>query len=167
MHIVVEKVVSGGQTGVDRAALDAALELGIATGGWVPKGRRSEEGPIPDSYSTLEETGSTSYAERTELNVRDSDATVIITRGELAGGSKLTEDFAHRYGKPCIHLGVDMETAGSAFRELRDWLVSNNVETLNVAGPRASSDPSIYELAKDILTRALLSNRNVDAPAAR
>mgnify|MGYP003793290687 CR=1 FL=1 len=90
---MIKKIVSGGQTGVDRAALDVAMQLGIPVGGWCPRGRRAEDGRIPDSYP-LREASSVNYAKRTELNVRDSDGTLILSGGPLTGGTALTESLA-------------------------------------------------------------------------
>src|SRR5213080_1459301 len=101
MRKVISKIVSGGQTGVDRAALDVALELGIPCGGWCPIGRRAEDGVIPDRYP-LRQAPSANYADRTALNVRDSDGTLILARGPLRGGTALTKTFAERYGRPYL-----------------------------------------------------------------
>lgn len=143
------KIVSGGQTGVDRAALDAALQLGLPCGGWCPKGRRAEDGPIPASYP-LKETDSADYAERTALNVRDSDATLILAKAPLAGGTQLTLKTARRLHKPC--LVFDPEKPGS-LEKARAWLENGGFSVLNVAGPR---DPEGYPAARAFLL-ALLS----------
>ncbi|QQS39966.1 MAG: putative molybdenum carrier protein [Acidobacteriota bacterium] len=155
MPIKVEKVVSGGQTGADRAGLDAAVELGLETGGWIPKGRLAEDGLVPRSYSTLKETDSANYPERTELNVRDSDCTVIVSRGKLTGGSLLTFEIAKQYGKPAIHIDLRSESPEKAALRLRDWLERNGCRVLNVAGPRASSDREIYSLARLLIVDSL------------
>ncbi|HUF04624.1 MAG TPA: putative molybdenum carrier protein [Aridibacter sp.] len=151
----VEKVVSGGQTGADRAGLDAAIELGLDTGGWVPKERLAEDGAVPDSYSTLRETDSRSYPERTAMNVRDSDGTVIVSRGKLTGGSLLTLQLARRYEKPVIHIDLGSESIEEAARGLREWLDRNGCRTVNIAGPRASSDPQIYGRVRRLIVEAL------------
>ena len=134
----LEQVVSGGQTGVDRAALDVALEMGLTCGGWCPKGRRAEDGSIPAKYP-LRESPTTNYAERTALNVKDSQGTLILTRGSLRGGTALTKTFAERYHRPC--LVVDLRDATTQL--IQGWLVENSVRVLNVAGPRESSQPGI------------------------
>jgi predicted Rossmann fold nucleotide-binding protein DprA/Smf involved in DNA uptake len=103
---MLRQVVSGGQTGVDRAALDAALEAGIPCGGWCPKGRIAEDGRLPSRYP-LRETPSDSYAQRTEWNVRDSDGTLILTRGALDGGTALTEKCASKLGRACLVIDLD------------------------------------------------------------
>lgn len=149
------RIVTGGQTGVDRAALDVALELGIASGGWVPMGRGAEDGRIPDHYPNLREAISTEAAVRTRLNVRDSDATLLITRGDPAGGSALTAAVAEQLGKPLLHVDLARTTPSDAASEVRRWLRRTSPSTLNVAGPRASEDPTIHEAARTLLVRAL------------
>lgn len=151
----VQKLVSGGQTGADRAGLDAAMELGLETGGWIPKGRRAEDGAVPERYSTLREADSRNYSERTELNVRDSDGTVIVSRGELKGGSLLTLEIARQHGKPFINIDLNSESPEKAASRLRDWLERNECRTVNIAGPRASSDPKIYGSVKSLILKAL------------
>lgn len=149
--IRVHRVVSGGQTGVDRAALDVALEMGIPCGGWCPRGRRAEGGPIPDCYP-LRETPSAGYPERTGWNVRDSDGTLIITRGKPRGGTALTASLARRGGKPV--LVVDLE-AGERLSDARAFLAENGIRTLNVAGPRESEAPGIHDQAASLLRKLL------------
>lgn len=148
----VRKVVSGGQTGVDRAALDAAGDLGLARGGWCPRGRRAADGVIPAGYA-LVETPSAAYPERTAWNVRDSDGTLILTRGRPRGGTALTAALARRTGKPL--LVVDLETEGGA-DGVRAWLRDNLIRVLNVAGPRESEAPGIHDQAAAFL-RAVLA----------
>lgn len=149
-----EKVVSGGQTGVDRAALDVALELGIPCGGWCPKGRRAEDGPIAARYP-LRETDSTEYPVRTERNVKDSDGTLILNLGPLEGGTALTLKFARTYNKP--HLVLDLSEPGDpAF--VREWLRNEKVCVLNVAGPPESARPGIYAKALEFL-KTMLQDR--------
>jgi len=145
------KVVSGGQTGVDRAALDVAIELGIPHGGWCPRGRLAEDGPIPARYELLE-TESSAYPLRTERNVADSDATLILFRGPLSGGTKLTLRLAERYGKP--RLAVNLDCAQSS-AEVRQWLADAAVQVLNVAGPRESQSKGISVRATEYLREIL------------
>jgi hypothetical protein len=141
--VKVRELWSGAQTGVDRAALDVALELGLATGGWVPRGRLAEDGPIPPTYRGLRETPSADYGERTSWNVRDCDATLILFRGVLRGGSAFTRDEARRIGKPC--LTIDLEEPRTATVDAaRTWLATLDGSRLNVAGPRASENPGIH-----------------------
>ncbi|MFM9964156.1 MAG: putative molybdenum carrier protein [Planctomycetaceae bacterium] len=152
------QVISGGQTGVDRAALDVALELGLPCGGWCPKGRRAEDGAIAGKYP-LQESPTANYAERTALNVKDSDGTLILTRGALRGGTALTKTFAERYGRPC--LVIDLHSATE--QPVHDWLAANSIRVLNVAGPRESSQPGITRSATEFL-RSLLGNINPPHP---
>jgi hypothetical protein len=149
-------IVSGGQTGADRAALDFAIKHGLAYGGWCPRGRLAEDGPIDRCYE-LQETTSRRYAERTEWNVRDSDATVVFTiTPVVSGGTALTIDLATRLGKPWLHLSRDngSATAEHACR-LLDFLAEHDVKQLNIAGPRASQEPEIAAFVCDVLEAAL------------
>ncbi len=151
----LEKIVSGGQTGVDRAALDAALELGLPCGGWCPRDRLAEDGPIPDRYP-LEETDGADYAERTRLNVRDSDATLVLVRGRPGGGTALTIAIAGELGRPCKI--VDLAAGEDEVDEVRAWIGSEHIAVLNLAGPRESTAPGIHRRAAAFL-KALLSGR--------
>jgi hypothetical protein len=148
-------IVSGGQTGVDRAAWDVALELGLPIGGWVPKGRSAEDGVIPETYASMREADSADPAVRTKLNVRDSDATLIISCGPLSGGSRLTFEEATRLGRPRLHLDLSSKSDADAGEQVRAWLVHVRPTILNVAGPRASGDAGIGERAAVILREAL------------
>ncbi len=140
---MIAKIISGGQTGVDRAALDVAIHLGIPHGGWVPKGRLTEDGPLPETYD-LRETPTAVYAERTEKNVLDSDGTLIISRGELTGGSEYTRDMALKHSRPWLHVDLNRTAAFRAALAIVEWLAGHDIRVLNVAGPRASKDPGIY-----------------------
>ena len=143
------KVVSGGQTGVDRAALDAARAAGLPCGGWCPRGRLAEDGPIDRVYP-LVETPSADYAERTEWNVRDSDGTLVVARGRATGGTALTIALARRHGKPL--LVVDLARQPSP-QEVSRWIGARAVGVLNVAGPRESQRPGIGREAGAFLER--------------
>lgn len=147
----VRVIISGGQTGADRAALDAAIELGIPHGGWVPLGRRAEDGPLPPCYH-LREMPSAKPAVRTRWNVRDADATVIFSHGPLSGGSALTLRLAIKLAKPVLHLDLKQDEESVARDRLRQWLSQHRPAVLNVAGPRLSQDQAIYEPVKRILT---------------
>jgi hypothetical protein len=150
------RIVSGGQTGADRAALDFALGHGIPHGGWCPQGRLAEDGAIARDYA-LQETPTPYYAERTEWNVRDSDATVIFSIApDLTGGSRTTAAFAGRLGKPWLHLSLIRDGTASVSR-LREFLWRHQVKILNVAGPRASGEPEIGAYVTRVLTDALSS----------
>ena len=144
----IKTIISGGQTGADRAAFDFALEHGIEISGFIPKNRRAEDGWISADYPNLTETATRSYAVRTELNVRNADATLIVSHGKLTGGSLLTKKFAAEHGKPFLHVDFLESTLGDAAEKARRWLVSINCRRLNIAGPRASTDAEIYEKTK-------------------
>ena len=144
---MVKKVVSGGQTGVDRAALDAALARGLPCGGWCPAGRRAEDGSLDARYP-LAETPSTEYAERTEWNVRDSDGTLVLHRGDLSGGTAQTIAVAQRLGKPCCVLDLTKAPHPST---VHAWVERHTITVLNVAGPRESRAPGIYASASRFL----------------
>jgi CheY-like chemotaxis protein len=135
------KIISGGQTGADRAALDFAIKNGIPHGGWCPKGRKAEDGPIDARYQ-LKETPSIDYLQRTEWNVRDSDGTVIFSIGEhLTGGSLKTLNFAQREEKPWRILSAT--AIEYAPERLCKFIEDNHIKVLNVAGPRASKEPDV------------------------
>jgi hypothetical protein len=138
---VLRRIVSGGQTGVDRAALDAALAAGFACGGWCPQGREAEDGPIPEHYPLIE-TDSADSAQRTELNVRDSDATLIITTLPLNGGTRLAAEIADRLGRPMSVIDIDSTGLGAAIDQVCGFLIAQRIGTLNVAGPRDSESPA-------------------------
>lgn len=151
----LQKIVSGGQTGVDRAALDAALAHDVPVDGWCPRGRRAEDGPIPDRYP-LRETPSEEYAQRTAWNVRDSDGTLIIAPKPLSGGTALTHKEAEKQGKPVLHVRPSDPVPVPM---IQAWGQVNDVQVLNVAGPRASEVDGIYETARNILEALLTTLR--------
>jgi hypothetical protein len=152
------RIVSGGQTGADRAALDVALEMGLEVGGFVPRGRVAEDGAIPERYPNLVETGADDPAVRTARNVEASDATLIVSHGPLSGGSLLAQQEALRVRKPALHLDLDALPVAAAVTQLRGWLRAVRPRTLNVAGPRASEDPAIGAATAAVL-RAGLDDR--------
>ena len=140
------RIISGGQTGADRAGLDWAIEHNITHGGRCPKGRKAEDGPIDLRYQ-LTETNDPNYLSRTRLNVDDSDATLIFTMNkELDGGSKKTREFAEKQGKPCRHIHPETKP-----EFVIAFLQRNNVRVLNIAGKRESSAPGIYAWVKQYL----------------
>ena len=150
--MALERIVSGGQTGADRAALDVAIELGIEHGGWCPRGRRAEDGPIDPSYR-LTETESSDYRVRTEKNVVDSDATALITRGPATGGSALTARLARQHGAQLLQIDLDAIDFDAAVAKLGELCA--RIAVLNVAGPRESTTPGIGESVKQLLRAAL------------
>lgn len=145
----IKRIISGGQSGVDRAALDAALAAGLAIGGWCPKGRRAEDGSIPERYP-LAETPKRDYAQRTAWNVRDSDATLILCRGAPSGGTAHTAAVARKLGRPLYIVDLDEQTEPALIRR---WLIAHGIRVLNVAGPRESQAPGIYAQARSWLGR--------------
>ena len=155
------KIVSGGQTGVDRAGLSAAVACGLPYGGWIPKGRRAEDGAVPGFYRDMKEHPSANYQARTKANVRDSDATLVMTaKTPLSRGTQLTVDTARKFGRPFKI--VDLRDAGAA-AQIRDWMhrLEETVRpgdpsalVLNVAGPRESKSPGVFEAAKGTLVAA-------------
>ncbi len=147
-NVFPTRILSGGQTGVDRAALDAAIELGLPHGGWCPRGRLSEDGRIPEKYH-LKETLSPEYVVRTRLNVRDADGTLILYREPLEGGTALTWQLAVELEKPVLLVELGFPPVFEAFRL---WLGENAIRELNVAGPRESQRPGIYAEARRLLT---------------
>ncbi len=150
---MIEKIISGGQTGADQGALDTAIRLGLDHGGWIPKGRKTETGPLPDKYR-LKEMSTGDYHKRTERNVVSAEATVIFSHGPLTGGSRLTQQMAIHHGRPWLHVDLGSMTAFDAARNLSDWIKNYDIRVLNVAGSRASQNPRIYQATADILESA-------------
>jgi hypothetical protein len=150
------KIVAGGQTGVDRAALEWALANGVPHGGWCPKGRKAEDGIIPPQFQ-LRETGSRNYSIRTRRNVRDSGGTVVFSESaELTGGTKETAEFAKVIGKPLLQL-VSSAGIQETATQLNSFLKEHGIVVLNVAGPRASEEPEVSQFVKAVLSHALKS----------
>ena len=153
--MTLKKIVSGGQTGVDQAALDIAIRLKIDHGGWVPKGRLTEAGPLASKYD-MDEMPSADYPQRTEQNVIDSDGTLLISRGTPKGGTDYTRKMALKHGRQLLHIDLAMgQKPPQAASLIASWIEMNRIEVLNVAGPRASGDPTIYDAATAILEQAL------------
>ena len=152
-HRMAEKIISGGQTGVDRAALDCAIALRIPHGGWCPAGRRAEDGSLNERYR-LVELDSYEYVDRTRKNVEDSDGTLILKVGKLEGGTALTHTFAENSGRPVMTVDLDNPPER---QEIMKWLTSNKIKRCNVAGPRESKQPGIYRQAYRYLHTLLAS----------
>lgn len=150
---VVARIVSGGQTGVDRAALDVAIELGIKHGGYAPAGRRAEDGPIADRYDLIE-LPSPEYDARTERNVLESDATLIVSIGPLTGGSATTQRMARLHDRGVLHIDLTRVTVDDAPAKIRLWLDELRPIVLNIAGPRESTTPGIYDVVLPLLRDA-------------
>lgn len=145
-----EHIVSGGQTGTDRAALDFAIKHGYTHGGWAPQGRKAEDGTIALKYQ-LAELPEGGYRQRTRRNVEDSDATLIINVGDIDGGTLATQRIAERASKPCLVVQLDNGVTAQATTSVLTWLRAYDIKTLNVAGPRESKRPGIYQLAIGLL----------------
>ena len=151
----LRKIVSGGQTGVDRAALDWALASGVPCGGWCPLGRWAEDGPIDVRYP-LRETPGADPAQRTEWNIRDSDGTLIVTLARrMSGGTLLTAGLARRLARPLLHLAKADSPAAEQAESLRQFIGQHEIRVLNVAGPRESGEPGVGEFVAGLLEAAL------------
>ena len=149
------KIISGGQTGADRAGLDAARDLGLEYGGAVPRGRRTENGKLSPKYSGMKETFSPGYRQRTYKNVLDGDATLIFYQGRMTGGTELTRRLARSIGRPCLLLNLRKNREDEAVRIIREWLKKIRPNILNIAGSRESVCRGIYKKTYKILLRAL------------
>ena len=147
---MLRKIISGGQTGADQAALDFAIENNIPHGGWIPKGRLTEVGQLPDRYQ-LQEMPTKSYPKRTEKNILDSDGTLIVSHGKIKGGTALTRKLAKKHRKPWIFIDLNKTSPLEANNQLQDWVKLNDIQEMNVAGARASKDPVIYNAVKNLL----------------
>jgi hypothetical protein len=159
-------IVSGGQSGADRAALDWAIAHGVPYSGWCPQGRRAEDGRIDECY-VLRETSSPGYGHRTEANVLNSDGSVIFSISEeLTGGSWLTADLARKHGKPLLHLAAKRRNEDHA-RMLYAFVEEHAIEVLNVAGPRASKEPRVGAFVRRVLNAAFGQCASATPPAAR
>lgn len=153
---MLRRIISGGQTGADRAGLDFAIEVGLEYGGFVPRGRRAEDGTIPEHYK-LTELSSISYAVRTKRNVREGDGTVVLSLDPiLTGGSSLTFEYATQVNKPRLHIHrAATDFSKDAFAKevgrLKDFIQAHRIEGPNVAGPRESNQPGVYAFALSVL----------------
>jgi hypothetical protein len=147
---MIQKIISGGQTGADRAALDFAIKHNLPYGGWVPKGRKTEDGTLPEKYH-LQEMPTGQYSKRTEKNVLDSDGTLIVSHGILTGGSALTRELAKQHRKPWIHIDLGTTLCPDAARMIQEWVGRNGIKVMNVAGARGSKDPEIYQAVMELL----------------
>jgi len=146
---MIRKIISGGQTGADRAALDFAVKHNIPHGGWIPKGRKTEDGTLPEKYH-LQEMPTGEYSKRTEKNILDSDGTLIVSYGPLTGGSALTRELARKHGRPWVHVDLMDTDMNDAANQVKVWIEQNHIKVLNVAGGRASKDPKIYQAVMEL-----------------
>jgi hypothetical protein len=151
--MMISKIISGGQTGANQAALDVAIKLGIPYGGWIAKGRKTENGRLPEKYR-LQEMPTASPGKHAEQNVLESDGTLILSHGKLTGGAEYTRKMAMHHGRTWLHLDLNRTIAFKAAKTVRTWVRSHAIEILNVAGPRASKDPEIYQDTVNILETA-------------
>ncbi len=149
------KIISGGQTGADRAALDVAIEQGLDYGGWAPRGFKAEDGRLSMRYTCrMSEMPTSIYDDRTRQNIVDSDGTLVCHTGMLAGGTLLTVETTRALDKPLLVLNLAEVGPERAVEHLHDWIRRNAIEVLNVAGPRASHNGHIYDLVHDLLSHA-------------
>lgn len=153
------KLISGGQTGADRAALDVAIELGMDYGGAVPKGRLAEDGTLDAKYKKMAELDAPDYDVRTEKNVTDADATLIFTYGIIGGGSALTIEIAKKYKKPFLHVDFNTLSEDESVKRIKGWLNKIKPPVLNVAGSRESTSKGIYEKVYRVLKSVLNYNQ--------
>lgn len=166
----LKKIISGGQTGADIAGIDAAIENGMLYGGWLPKGRKTENGPLDSRYTNMTEMPVGRYLERTERNIKDSDGTVIFTHGKLPGGWSLLNEYATKHNKPLFHLDLDIFSEPSAIVTISDWIDQHGVQILNVGGSQASKDEYIYDDVHSIIktlinkTKAAEFSQNQQTP---
>jgi hypothetical protein len=157
---MIGKILSGGQTGADRAGLDVAIRHRMPYGGWCPKGRRAEDGPLGGQYELIE-TPSTNYIQRTEWNVRDSDGTVVFTLAPNAsGGSLRTIEFAAEQGKPCLHLARSRHSGEAPALLLHRFIAQHGIRTLNAAGSRESKEPGIYRWVTGVIENAFFGRQD-------
>lgn len=158
------KIISGGQAGVDRGALDASMALGVPVGGWCPRGRRAEDGEIPPKYDRLVEARSADYRERTKLNVCDADCTILLVDGRKIGpGTRLTERLCTQMKCPVILADVKSMVRGGVDDDadvVAEFLLRHKPAIVNVAGSRESTNPGIQQRARRFMTEVLLKTNH-------
>jgi hypothetical protein len=152
---MIKKIISGGQTGADRAALEVAIKFNIPHGGWIPQGRIAEDGRLDDKYN-LKEMPTSSYPARTEQNVIDSDGTVIFSRGKPTGGTDYTRQMVLKHKKHMLHIDLSLTTSYDGASLILSWIKLQKIKILNVAGPRASKDSQIYDEVFRILQMVII-----------
>jgi len=160
---MLKKIISGGQIGAEQAALDVATKLDIPHGGWIQKGRRAQRLKLPEKYQ-LDEMPTASFKKRIEKNVIGSDGTLIISHGELTGASDYSQKMTDKHNCPSLHIDLNKIPAFIAALKMNAWVVENNIEILNVAGPKTSEDPNIYKATMDILESAYYLSQVEDKP---
>ncbi len=160
---MIKRIVSGGQTGADRAALDFSIKFGIPHGGWIPKGRLAEDGPLPEEYQ-LEELPTGSHPALTEKNVVDSDGTLIFSRGRPTGDTDYARKMVLKHGKQLLHVDLSSTAAFAAASLILSWIEMQHIKIMNVAGPRASKDSDIYGDVFKVLSTAYMLHAGSHAP---
>lgn len=161
---MLKKIISGGQTGADQAALDVAIKMNIPHGGFLPKGRRTENGPLPAKY-LLQEMNHPGYPQRTQANIFAADGTLIISHGRLKGGSALTYKLSQDHKCPCLHIDLHRTSAFRAARLISSWINHHGIQILNVAGTRASEDPEIFLKVSDIMEAVIYLDQIETSPS--
>jgi hypothetical protein len=157
------KIISGGQIGAEQAALDVAINLGFPHGGWIQKGRKTESWTLAAKYK-LKEMSTASFKGRIEKNVINSDGTLILSHGRLTGGADYSREMAEKHDHPCLHIDLNDTSADVSAIRINAWTIKNNIEILNVTGPRASEDPEIYIATIEVLERAYNLSESKDKP---
>lgn len=147
---MINKIISSGQTGAGQAALDVAIELGIQHGGWIPKGRRAPNGKLSNRYN-LQETRSIGYAQYIELNILDSDGTLLLTHRKATRGSAFIQQMSKKHNRPCLRIDLNEINEAKAVQIISAWIEARKMKTLNVAGLRGDNDAENYEATKRIL----------------
>jgi hypothetical protein len=163
---MIKKIISGGQVGADQGALDVAIKYGIPHGGWIQKGRKTQNGILPPKYH-LKEMSTASFKDRIEQNVIDSHGSIIITRGTLAGGADYCLKMAQKHGRTCLHIDLNTLSEFTAASRLNAWIKENDIEVLNVNGSRASEDSGIYKDTMDIIESAVVLGLVKTPPAGQ
>ncbi len=161
---MIKKIVSGGRTGAEQAALDAAIKLDIPYGGWIPTGGDAKSRNAPEKYQ-LHEMATARFADASEKNTLESNASLIISYGVLTGRSALTRKLAMKYGRRWMHIDLNATPSVQAMSIVSSWIRLYDIEVLNVTGPRSSRNPDIYHDTMSLLVKALcvcLIKDNID-----
>lgn len=157
---MIKRIISGGQTGADIAGIDAAMACGIPYGGWLPKGRKTENGPLPERYTEFQSMTRGGYPKRTEQNIIESDGTIVFSYGKLIGGSALTKRLCQKHERPFLYVDLGQEEHPAV--SLQEWLKIESIQILNVAGSRESKHPGIHDLVFGIVQKILLNQSGVN-----
>jgi hypothetical protein len=152
---MLKKIISGGQVGADQAALDAAIKCNFPHGGWIQRGRNTQNGILPEKYHLIEMPVS-GYKERIEQNVVESDGTVIISHGNLSGGADYSRKMARKHNRPYVHIDLSQAPAANSSSGINTWIIENTIEVLNVTGSRTSEDGDVYKDTVGIIEGTIL-----------